>query len=34
MDPNVNYPAKEREDDMFSLAAGFTTRMHKRAASA
>ena len=29
----ANEPAKESEDDMSSLATGFTTRMHKQAIS-
>ena len=34
MDPNISDPAKEREDNMSSLAVGFAMRMHKREASA
>ena len=32
-DPTTSEPVKEREDDMYSLAVGFTERMRKRAAS-
>ena len=32
-DPTTSEPVKEREDNMSSLAAGFTERMRKRAAS-
>ena len=34
MDPKASNSAKERADDMSSLAARFSTRMYKRAASA
>ena len=33
MDPLVGDLAKEREEDMSSLTAGFASRMHKRAMS-
>ena len=34
VDPVSSEPIEEREDDMSSLAAGFTAQIHKRAASA
>ena len=34
VDPISSEPAKEREDDMSNLAAGFAMRMNKRAVSA
>ena len=33
VDPILSEPVEEREEDMSSLDAGFTTRMRKRAAS-
>ena len=33
VDLNVNDPSKEREDDMYSLAAGFSARICKQEAS-
>ena len=33
-DPNVSQPAEKREDDMSSLATGFSGQIHKRVASA
>ena len=34
IDPNANNPIEKKKDDMSNLAAGFTARMCKRAASA
>ena len=34
VDPNASDPIEEREDDMSSLAVGFSSRMRKQAANA